>query len=199
MEKYFIKTIIQGSSSIVPNSAGVINIAPSEMGATGPTGADGATGPDGIGMTGATGATGPDGIGMTGATGATGADGIGMTGATGATGPSPGGGSRQWLYMCGLISKNPGIENLPVLYIIDDSIGGTWTWEYGGVPGAWFLKNPGKFTTDTLIFLTNNVAYNSRWGGSVSDFDSITIGSVDSNNNWIDSGASQMSFEVRVY
>jgi hypothetical protein len=167
MEKYFVTTIIQGSSSIVPNSAGVINIASSEMGATGPTGADGATG-----------ATGPD-------------------GATGATGPSLGGGSRQWLYMCGLISKNIGMT--PSLYIIDDSIGGTWTWEYGGVPGAWFLKNPGKFTTDTLIFLTNNVAYNSRWGGSVSDFDSITIGSVDSNNNWIDSGASQMSFEVRVY
>jgi streptogramin lyase len=64
MKNYFVKTIIQGSSSIVPNSAGVINIAPSEIGATGPTGApgiDGATGPSGgpIGPTGATGATGP--------------------------------------------------------------------------------------------------------------------------------------------
>ena len=56
----------------------------------GPTGATGATGPQGIqGATGATGATGPQGIqGETGATGATGPQGIqGETGATGATGP----------------------------------------------------------------------------------------------------------------
>ena len=55
-----------------------------QLGATGPQGVQGATGPQGpIGLTGATGPQGP--IGLTGATGPQGP--IGLTGATGATGP----------------------------------------------------------------------------------------------------------------
>jgi hypothetical protein len=85
MKKYFIKTIIQGSNSIIPNSAGVISIESSEKGSTGPTGPSGeigATGPSGE-----IGATGPSGeIGATGPSGEIGA--TGPSGEIGATGPS---------------------------------------------------------------------------------------------------------------